>query len=81
MAEHGIDLNAPSSANDAFGHAGVLLIDDDDQLPLETQQWDLIRNFMVICAGAASDAKITGMEIGEALSRQVSDHNVALQAL
>lgn len=75
----GIDLDAPTSVDGAFGQAAVNLLMLDDSLPVEEQKLDLARNLSIICAGAASDALITGATPLEALEAQPGDYSVALQ--
>jgi hypothetical protein len=74
---HGIDLNVPTSAPGAFGNAGVATFDYDASLPGQQQRLDLVRNLAIICAGAASDARILSRPLDEALRAQVSDHQAA----
>jgi hypothetical protein len=81
LSDHGIDLNAPTSSPGAFGNAGAMLFDHDATLPKDEQQRLLLGNLMTICAGSASDAKISGIELSEALARQPGDKQKALQQL
>jgi hypothetical protein len=75
----GIDLDAPTSVDGAFGQAAVNLLVLDDSLPVNEQRLDLARNLSIICAGAASDARITGAKPLEALEAQPGDYSLALQ--
>lgn len=75
----GIDLDAPTSVDGAFGQAAVSLLVLDDSLPVDEQRLDLARNLSIICAGAASDARIKGVTPLEALEAQPGDYGVALQ--
>jgi hypothetical protein len=75
----GIDLDAPTSVGGAYGNAAVNLLELDDALPEHEQRMDLARNIAVICAGAASDAKISGIEPCKALRAQPGDLKVALE--
>lgn len=74
----GIDLDAVTSMEGAFGNAAVNLFVADPSLPLEDQRLDLIRNLAVICAGAASDAKVKGETLENALEAQLGDRAVAI---
>jgi len=78
----GIDLDAPSSSVDgAFGNVGAYTADYDPALPPEVQRDDLLRNLQVFCAGAASDARNSGVEPREALSKQPGDEDAAIGML
>lgn len=75
----GIDLDAPTSVDGAFGQAAVKLLVLDSSLSVAEQRQDLARNLKIICAGAASDARIKGITPLEALQAQPGDYGVALQ--
>ena len=77
----GIDLNRPSSVEDAFGSAGVKLLAHDPSQPEDVQMLDLIRNLSTILAGAASDALILGWSQEEALTRQPGDVGYARELI
>lgn len=81
LSDAGINLNAPSSVEGAFGNAGANTYDHDVTLPPDVQQWRLIYNLMTLCAGAASDAKISGIPVRDALARQKGDESHAYQQL
>ncbi len=74
----GIDLDAPTSVSGAFGTAAVNLLILDDTLSEDAQRLDLARNLAVICAGAAADAKVSGIDPVDALRAQPGDHALAL---
>lgn len=75
----GIDLDAPTSVAGAFGQAAVALLVLDASLPEPEQRMDLARNLSVICAGAASDARILGIDAKDALVAQPGDRSVAIK--
>jgi hypothetical protein len=79
--DNGIDINAESSVAGSFGNASVGLLEPDDSISTEDQQLDLIKNIAIICAGAASDAKILGITIDDAIEDQSSDFNAAWAAI
>jgi hypothetical protein len=79
--EQGIDLNASTSVEGAYGNAAVNLFAHDASLEQQEQQKDLLRNLCIVCAGAASDAKILNRSLREALSQQPGDEKVALRLL
>jgi hypothetical protein len=76
--DQGINLDAETSVAGARGNSGVKLIDltlsaEDDLIT------DLAQNMAIICAGAASDAKITGATPANALAHQPGDFSVAME--
>lgn len=73
----GIDLDASTSVAGAQGNVGVNLFLPDDALPDALQRQDLMRNLAVICAGAASDARLTGRSLEEAIAAQPGDRQAA----
>lgn len=75
----GIDLDAATSVEGAFGNVQVYVRAIDGSLPEEVQQADLICNLSVYCAGAASDAKIKQIDPFEALRAQPGDFGEALR--
>jgi hypothetical protein len=75
----GIDLDAQTSVEGAFGNAAVALSMLDADLPTAQQQMELGRNLSVICAGAASDARILEIDPEDALLAQPGDYGVAIQ--
>lgn len=75
----GIDLDASTSIEGAFGQAAVALLVLDPTLPEREQQTDLGRNLSAICAGAASDARILGIDPEAALIAQPGDRSVAIK--
>ncbi len=77
----GINLNTPSSVEGAFGNADTNVYIHDDELPPSEQMWQLICNLRTICAGAASDAKISGIPVRDALARQKGDEGRAYEQL
>ena len=77
----GINLDAPTQMPGAFGNAAVNLLDHDSTLYPAEQQKDLLRNLAVVCAGAASDSKITGKPLSQALSDQPGDEKLARRLL
>ena len=81
LSEHGIDLDAETSVEGAYGGAGVLLIAPDPEAEAAAERLALFQNLMVVCAGAASDAKIELRELRAALSAQPGDERVALSLL
>jgi hypothetical protein len=81
LPEGGIELDAPSSAERVAGNAGVHLFTQDASLSAAEQMTLLLTNLQIVCAGAASDAKLTGIEPDEALRQQPSDQDVALTLL
>lgn len=75
----GINLDAPTSVEGSFGQAAVALLVLDSSLPESEQRPDLARNVSVICAGAASDARILGIDPGDALIAQPGDRSLAIR--
>lgn len=75
----GIDLDASTSVDGAFGQAAVNLLVIDNSMSVAEQRQDLARNLKIICAGAASDARIKGITPLEALQAQPGDYGVALR--
>jgi hypothetical protein len=75
----GIDLDAPTSVEGAYGNAAVSLVELDGTLSEDEQRTDLVRNLAVICAGAAADAKSAGVEPADALRAQPGDYALALR--
>lgn len=81
IPEVGLNIDAPSSVEGAFGHAWVHFFEIDPGMD-EIEQMELLaRNTRIICAGAASDAKITGVELRQALENQPGDQALAIQRL
>lgn len=78
---HGIDINAASSVAGAFGNAGVGTLVHDDTLSLDQQQVDLMRNLIIICAGAGADARTNATDIRGAFGKQPGDHSAAVAAI
>jgi len=76
----GIDLDAATSVDGAFGNAAVNLIVLDAELPIKEQRLDLARNLAVVCAGAASDARVKQIAPGDALDAQPGDYRFAVEA-
>lgn len=81
IPERGIDLDAATSVDGAFGNALVNLFVDDPSLSDEQRRKDLVTNVAVVCAGPASDARLLGRSLREALSMQPSDEAIALQLI
>jgi hypothetical protein len=81
LPEGGIDLDAGSSDEGASVHATVHLFNQNESLPVDEQMALLLTNLQIICAGAASDAKLKGIEPDEALRQQSGDEDVALKLL
>jgi hypothetical protein len=79
--EQGIDIDAPSSVEGAFGRAGVNIFRHDPTATEQEQQSLLRDNIAITCAGAASDARLTGRTLREALRRQPGDQRAAMQLL
>lgn len=77
ITDHGIDLDAPTSAPGAFGRAGTNLFIPDPDLPKPEQMRALANNLAIVCAGAASDAKLTSITPAQALQMQNGDETVA----
>src|SRR4051794_22135660 len=73
----GIDLDATTSVAGATGNIMASLFVPDATLPEEEQRRDLMRNLMIFCAGAASDARITGRSLADALKMQPGDQSAA----
>jgi hypothetical protein len=77
----GIDIDAPSSVEGAYGNAWVNIFAQDPN-PEEDEQIKILRdNLAIVCAGIASDAKLMGRSLREALSRQPSDEQLARELL
>lgn len=70
----GIDLNAATSVAGAFGNTKVYLFAPDASQPIGVQERDALRNAAIICAGAASDAKLHAIGLNQALVAQPGDH-------
>ena len=81
LSEHGIDLDAPTTVEDAYGIASVNVFDHDESVDEEQQRALLINSLAIICAGAASDAKLRGSALWASLRRQQGDRNAALKLL
>lgn len=81
VVEQGINLDATTSMEGAYGNAAVNIFQHDSDLSMEEQQQDLMRNLIIVCAGAASDAKLKGKPLREALHEQPGDERVALKLL
>jgi hypothetical protein len=77
IGDQGMDLNAPTSTEGAYGNATVMLLIHDASQTIEEQKEDLLRNLVIICAGAASDAKLMVRPLREALRRQPGDEKDA----
>src|SRR5438552_2718456 len=81
VLDQGMDIDAPSSVEGAYGRAAVSLFLDDEGFDFEERARDLLRNLTIIFAGAASDAKIAGKSLNAAIDDQPGDKNVALHLL
>jgi hypothetical protein len=81
LAEGGINLDTHSSGEGASRSIGVHLFNQDASLPVDEQMALLLTNLQIICAGAASDAKLKGIEPDEALRQEPGDEDVALKLL
>lgn len=75
----GIDLNAETSVDGAFGNVAVNLWQFDSSTSLQEQKSVLVCNLAVICAGAASDAKLKGIPLTSALDAQPGDYKKAVE--
>lgn len=78
--QSGINLNHQSEAG-ANGGAMCNLWDDDPSVSEKKRQRSLLENLMIVCAGPACDAKMTGRSLQQALQTQVSDLANAKQLL
>jgi hypothetical protein len=77
VLQQGIDITAPSSVEGAYGKAAVSVFAHEDTLDETEQRRAVVHSLAIICAGAASDAKILGRALPEALAQQPGDENVA----
>jgi hypothetical protein len=77
----GIDLNAESSVPGAYGRAMASVFPDNPTGTDIERREALFDSLVAICAGAASDAKIEGISLREALERQPGDKSEALKLL
>jgi hypothetical protein len=73
----GIDLTAPTSVPGSFGVSAVSLFEPDPSLSEAEQQLEVVRSLVIICAGAASDAKLEGLTLQQAIAGQPGDLGVA----
>jgi len=81
ISNHGIDLNASTSVEGAFGNAGANLFVYDPVLGEEEQRNRLMANLGIIVAGAVSDSLALEIPLREALRRQPGDEKVATDLL
>jgi hypothetical protein len=81
VPDRGIDLDSATSVEGAHGNALVNLIVDDPGLSQAERRNDLVRNLAIVCAGAASDARLLGRSLRDALRQQPSDESVALDLI
>jgi hypothetical protein len=81
VLEPGIDIDAPSSVTGAYGRAGVTVFAHDDRLDEREQQTAVKHSVAIMCAGAASDAKILGRNLPDALAHQPGDEKAARELL
>jgi hypothetical protein len=78
----GIDLDTPSSVGGAFGCAAVNIFSPPrEDEGLQEAQEILLSNIKIVCAGAASDAKILRRDIYKALDEQPGDKSFAEELL
>lgn len=77
LSNHGMDIDAPTSVAGAFGQTGVMTFAPDLTQPEEDQYRDLGALLAVTLAGAASDARINGVALDDALKAQPGDLGVA----
>lgn len=77
LSHHGMNIDAPTSVAGAFGQTGVMTFSADLSQTADDQFEDLGCLLAVTLAGAASDARIKGVELEVALEAQPGDLQVA----
>jgi hypothetical protein len=79
LASQGIDLDAPTSVQGAYGTASVNLFVPDLTEPQAEQLKVCGSSLAIVCAGAASDARVLGIPLADALAAQPGDESTARQ--
>ena len=90
LPDRGIDLDAENQQTGGLGNAAANLWQIDDLRSLTGEELEAAQkgeltyarhNLMTLLAGAASDAKVLGEALPDALAEQTSDHAKAVEIL
>ena len=81
IVEGGIDIDAPSSVEGAYGRTAVNIFAHEESLTETQQKESVIHSLAIICAGAASDARLLNRPLDEALAAQSADASEAKKFL